>query len=268
MSRILVIEDNPASLELIVYLLNAYGHTPLIASDGEKGLEVALNEQPDLILCDVQLPKINGFEVCRRIKSEAHLRQVPIIAVTAYAMVGDREKLLTAGFNGYISKPINPEGFMDQLKPFIEISQAGLSKNKSLSPEANVPRSVKSKPRATILVVDNTPINLDLARETLEPFGYQVIRANGVLEALRLARENPPDLILSDVHMPQEDGYDFIKAVKADPQLSLIPFVFISSTLWGEQERQRGLRLGAARFILRPINPQALIDEIESCLRD
>lgn len=120
----------------------------------------------------------------------------------------------------------------------------------------------------TILVVDNAPVNLELVRSTLEPFGYDIHAANSVPEALALARERPPDLILSDLHMPGQDGFDFIRAVKADPHLSAIPFIFISSTIWREKDRTDGLALGAERFIIRPVEPQALLREIRACLEE
>jgi two-component system, cell cycle response regulator len=102
---------------------------------------------------------------------------------------------------------------------------------------------------------------------TLEPFGYHVICAQNVAEALTLMRQTVPDLILSDVHMPGMDGYALIKAVKADRQLREIPFVFISSTIWPERDHAMGHSLGAMKFILRPIEPQALLAEIEACLQ-
>jgi CheY-like chemotaxis protein len=119
MARVLVIEDNPASLDLMVYLLQAFGHTPLLARDGLQGIEVARREHPDLILCDIQLPGADGVEVCRQLKKDPALRDVPLVAATAYAMVGDREKLLGEGFSGYLSKPINPQTFIDQIAPYL-----------------------------------------------------------------------------------------------------------------------------------------------------
>jgi len=118
-ARILVIEDNAASLELMMYLLKSFGHMPLRARNGEEGIQVALSERPDLILCDVQLAAMDGHEVCRRLKSDPVLRSIPLVALTAYAMVGDREKMLAEGFDGYLSKPVNPEQVMDQLAPFL-----------------------------------------------------------------------------------------------------------------------------------------------------
>jgi CheY-like chemotaxis protein len=118
-ARVLVIEDNAPSLELMIYLLESFGHMPIGARDGEEGIQVARSEQPDLILCDVQLAAIDGHEVCRRLKSDPALHSIPLVALTAYAMVGDREKMLAEGFDGYLSKPVNPEQVMDQLAPFL-----------------------------------------------------------------------------------------------------------------------------------------------------
>ena len=118
-ARVLVIEDNASSLELMIYLLGSFGHMAFRACDGEEGIQVARSERPDLILCDVQLPAMDGHEVCRRLKNDPVLRSIPLVALTAYAMVGDREKMLAEGFDGYLSKPVNPEQVMDQLAPFL-----------------------------------------------------------------------------------------------------------------------------------------------------
>jgi CheY-like chemotaxis protein len=119
MARVLVIEDNPESLDLMVYLLKAFGHIALSARDGLEGIEAARREHPDLILCDIQLPDADGVEVCRQLKKDPALRGIPLIATTAYAMVGDREKLLGEGFNGYMSKPITPQTFIDLMAPYL-----------------------------------------------------------------------------------------------------------------------------------------------------
>ena len=122
------------------------------------------------------------------------------------------------------------------------------------------------KKRATLLVVDNSPPNLLLMHSIFEPFGYQVITASNVEAGLALALGSDPDVIISDVHMPGSDGFDFIRAVKADPELSSIPFIFISSTVWGDKDRIQGLTLGAEKFIIRPIEPQDLLHEVAACL--
>jgi CheY-like chemotaxis protein len=119
MARILIIEDNQANMQLIVYLLRAFGHEAVEAVDGESGLAAALRELPDLILCDLQMPGIDGYEVAQRIRLDPSLKGISLVAVTAYAMVGDRDRVLSAGFTGYIPKPINPEIFVGQVDAFL-----------------------------------------------------------------------------------------------------------------------------------------------------
>jgi CheY-like chemotaxis protein len=120
-ARILVVEDNSANRALMVYLLKAFGYHTLEAVDGEQGLEVARHERPALIVCDVQLPKLDGYAVVDKLKTDHALRDIPIVAVTACAMVGDRNKILSAGFDGYIGKPIEPETFVAQLAAFLPL---------------------------------------------------------------------------------------------------------------------------------------------------
>lgn len=118
-ARILVAEDHPDSLELMRYLLGANGYQILTAADGKAALEVARRERPDLILCDLQMPDMNGYEVLAELRKDASMRTVPVIAVTAFSMMGDREKVLTAGFDGYFSKPIDADTFVGQMEDFL-----------------------------------------------------------------------------------------------------------------------------------------------------
>ena len=118
-ARVLLVEDNPANLALMQYLLQASGHTVLTATDGRQGVLVAQRESPDVILMDLQMPILNGYEAARQVKEVPALRGVPIIAVTAFAMVGDRDKILARGFDGYIAKPITPERFVSEVEGFI-----------------------------------------------------------------------------------------------------------------------------------------------------
>ncbi|MGI6702812.1 MAG: response regulator [Clostridia bacterium] len=117
--RILVIEDNPTNLELTTYLLKAFNYTVLTAADGSQAINIAGRERVDLIICDIHLPRMDGYEIARRLKGHSVLRRIPLVAVTALAMVGDREKVLAAGFDGYISKPITPEIFIKQIEEFL-----------------------------------------------------------------------------------------------------------------------------------------------------
>lgn len=119
MKRILLIEDNPQNRYLATFLLTKHGYEVIQAFDGPKGIELAAQIQPDLILLDIQLPGMDGYAVARELKTNAQLDSVPIVAVTSYAMVGDRDKCLEAGASGYIEKPINPETFVAELEHFL-----------------------------------------------------------------------------------------------------------------------------------------------------
>ena len=123
--RILVIEDNPINLELITYLLKSFSYTVLSATNGDEGIDLAHSQRVDLIICDVHLPGMDGYQVARRLKEHPVLRNIPLVAVTALAMMGDREKALAAGFNSYISKPIIPENFIKQIEEVIRNKRQG-----------------------------------------------------------------------------------------------------------------------------------------------
>jgi CheY-like chemotaxis protein len=118
-ATILVIEDNAENRYLVRFLLEQRGHEVVTADSGPSGLELAARVRPDLILLDIQLPGMDGHAVARALKGDADLTRIPVIAVTSYAMVGDREKCLAAGAEGYIEKPINPETFVDEIERFL-----------------------------------------------------------------------------------------------------------------------------------------------------
>lgn len=124
-ARILVVEDNPANMELMGYLLQAGGHELLFAHDGQEGIEIAERERPAAIVCDINLPRLDGYGILQRLKEHPDLKHIPCIAVTALAMAGDREKLLDAGFDGYISKPLDPETFVGSIESFLHRGSPG-----------------------------------------------------------------------------------------------------------------------------------------------
>jgi len=106
MARVLVIEDNPANMTLAAFLLESAGHAVLRALDAEAGLALARQEQPDLILMDIQLPGMDGLAATAELKNAATTRHIPVIALTSLAMKGDEERIRAAGCDGYIAKPL------------------------------------------------------------------------------------------------------------------------------------------------------------------
>ncbi len=266
---ILVIEDHVDNLELMSYLLRAFGYSTVAAVDGITGLDMARSENMDLILCDIQLPGIDGLEVARRLKRDARLRPVPLVAITALAMVGDRERVLAAGFDGYIPKPISPETFVSSVEAFLKPGARRKPEHRPAALSDPEPERKGMAPgviRGTILVVDNVPANLDLAQSIFEPFGFRVMVAGNLSAAMAMARQTIPDLVLSDVNMPEGTGFELARKIKADPELRRIPVVLISATLPLDFTAEAALAVGANRFVRRPIEPVTLLEEIEDCL--
>jgi two-component system cell cycle response regulator DivK len=119
MKKVLIIEDNENNLYMMRFILTKLGHAVLEARDGAAGVELAKKNRPDLILMDIQLPVLDGYSATRQIREDDTLKEIPIIAVTSYAMVGDREKAIEAGCTAYVEKPINPASFIKILERYI-----------------------------------------------------------------------------------------------------------------------------------------------------
>jgi two-component system, cell cycle response regulator DivK len=119
--RILVVEDNPKNLKLLRDVLQFSGYEVIEATSGEDGVRLAASEEPDLILMDLQLPGIDGAEALRRIRAGERTREVPVVAVTAFAMDHDREHAFASGFTGYVEKPISIRRLPQQVKDFLRL---------------------------------------------------------------------------------------------------------------------------------------------------
>ncbi|MFH0988630.1 MAG: response regulator [bacterium] len=119
MKKILLIEDNEQNRYLVTYILESNGFKVVSAVDGMRGIELASQIEPALILLDIQLPGVDGYTVAAELRKNRALDNVPIIAVTSYAMAGDRERGLAEGCTGYIEKPINPETFITDIKKYL-----------------------------------------------------------------------------------------------------------------------------------------------------
>jgi len=184
--------------------------------------------------------------------------------------VGDRERALAAGFDGYIAKPINPETFVTSVEAFLK---PGERRQREQVPAAvNTPETDgvvrgSGTGRGTILVVDNVPANLELAQSIFEPLGFHVMLADNVTVAMAMAKQTRPDLVLSDVNMPEGTGFDLARQIKADSDLRQVPVVLISATLPRDISSDAARAAGAAKFLRRPIDPIVLLEEVESCLK-
>jgi diguanylate cyclase (GGDEF)-like protein/PAS domain S-box-containing protein len=249
-ARILIIEDNATNMELMVYLLRAFGYTPLSASDGEAGVEAAKRERPDLIICDVHLPKLDGYGVVAALKADPATSDIPALAVTALAMVGDRERLLEAGFDSYIGKPIEPDTFVKQIESF-------LTGEMSTPPKNDI---------ATILIVDDHVLNREFLMTLLGYGGYRLIEAADGAEGLKMALADKPDLVISDILMPNMDGYEFVTRMHEHPDTADVPVIFYTAT-YREREALAVAQSCGVRWVLpKPSDPDVIMRTVQEAL--
>lgn len=117
---ILLVEDNPASLELMRYLLQSDGHDTLLATNGHEAIKQLAVTLPDLVVTDIQMPELDGYQLLAHIRADVRLHALPVVALTAYSMPGDQERVMRAGFDGYMSKPIDPETILQEIRTYLD----------------------------------------------------------------------------------------------------------------------------------------------------
>ena len=206
MKKILVVEDVDLNRELIVQLLEDT-YQVIEAVNGQEGLELAELERPDLILMDLSLPVMDGWEATRRLKAHDDLRSIPIIALTARAMVGDEERARKAGCDGYLAKPIDTRNFLQIIAKYLngDSGDGQKAENSKQNPLTNKHR---------ILIVDDDPLNVKLLSTAFCPEEYLTLTAYGGEEALEKVVKELPDLILLDIMMPGVHGIEVLRQIK------------------------------------------------------
>jgi len=254
-ARILVIDDNRTNLDLMLYLLQSRGHTPVGADSGLTGLLTALEGDYDLCLCDILMPGIDGFELAKRIKADARCKSKPLVAVTALAMVGDRDRVLAAGFDGYMDKPIDPHKFVDQVETFLPETM-----------RLHTTR-VKNGPPPKVLVVDDLAVNRKLMVTILKYGGYGVLEAANGAEALAIVHKERPDLMIFDVNMPIMGGRELVERFKADGGLDRTKLALYTASL-ADDEMQNFVRWSGVRCVIeKPSEPNHVLSMVRSALQ-
>jgi two-component system cell cycle response regulator len=255
MASILVIEDNALNMKLARSLLAMGGHEVHEALDAATGIELASARLPDLILMDIQLPDMDGLEATRLLKGQDRTRDIPVVALTSYAMPGDETKAREAGCTGYITKPINTRTFNETVGRYLSGQAA---------PPA--PPAGFTAYRKKILVVDDDPKNVKLLAAKLAREKFEVLRAFSGAEALQTVQREHPDLILLDVMMPEMDGYEVSQTLKVDPATEHIPIILVTA-LDGSEDKIKGFDVGADEFLSKPVNDIELLTRVKSLLR-
>jgi CheY-like chemotaxis protein len=275
---ILIVDDNPANLKVARFALETEGYRVWTASDGEEALVLLREIRPRLILMDIQLPGIDGLELTRQLKADPATSEIVIVAVTAYAMKGDREKALRAGCDGYITKPIDPillpTQVADQLArsghqsvvaatvktPTAAPQHDDLNSTSAGGPSAATDVSDGSKP--TILLIEDNPATRRMYRLALETAGYEVIEARDGGAALDALQRRRPALIIQDLILPDMDGLELARRIREELGAAPVPILCVSGFL-SRLDEARAVKGGFAQVLVKPVDPFHLLDAVK-----
>lgn len=245
---ILVVEDSPTQARQIEETLRNAGYSAGLALSGKEALERLEKERPALVLADIVMPEMDGFELCKAIKSRDDLRDIPVILLTQLSDPKEVVRGMECGADDFVVKPYNEQALLARIEGMLsgEGAQDGAA-------------------AARIIVAEDSPTQAEQLRFLLEKRGYSVrVAANGQ-ECLDMARAEVPTLIISDVLMPVMDGYELAYKVKHDEALSRVPVILITSLMDRKEIVQRASVVADA-FFTKPFDERYLVSKIESLL--
>lgn len=267
--KILVIEDNRMNMKLVRSLLQLKKFEVIEAEDGEKGIKLAEESLPNLILMDIQLPGIDGLTATSIIKKNPDLKHIPIIALTSHAMRGDDLKAHEAGCEGYITKPIDTRHFLDNIIRYLQVNE-NLGDKRADQIESMIgsdeEKKSDSQSRYTILIVDDELRNIKLMAAILSTEPYEILQAQSGEQALTMISTNKIDLILLDVMMPGINGFEVTQLVKTNQATKHIPIILVTA-LDGRENKQKAMDVGADEFLTKPVNRVEVITRTKSILQ-
>jgi PAS domain S-box-containing protein len=233
---ILVVEDNPTTLKMLRLALESEGYRVVEASDGRSALAAVETSRPDLVLQDLILPDMDGLDLVRRLRALDGCADLPVVALSGFLSRLEELRTTDVGFTLCLVKPIEPSRLVEALRIYL--------------PRRGVVRLPAAQP-ARLLLVDDDPAQLKLARVHFGHGGFDVSAATSVDEALRMAEANRPDVILSDVLMPAMDGFQLCLAIRNHPRLKQVPLVLQSAYYGSQDDADLARRVGANALVVR-----------------
>ena len=253
--KILYVEDNDDNIYMLKPRLERKGYEVMIAGDGKEGIYLANNKNPDLILMDLQLPVLDGWEATKHLKKDPNTQHIPIIALSALALEEDQIRAIDAGCDDFESKPVDFDSLITKIHSFLPDESEPVIENKVMVDD-----------QTKILIVDDNDNNRYTLSEYLKREGYTnlVTAENGKI-ALDKLNDNDFDLVLLDLKMPEMDGIEALRNIKSDDNLRHIPVIMISSADEIENVTQC-IEIGAEGYIPKPFNSMILRARINASL--
>ncbi|HEY8921143.1 MAG TPA: response regulator [Candidatus Limnocylindria bacterium] len=230
---ILIIEDDPGAVRLLRAYLEAEGYNVEVATDGETGIAAAQTNPPDAIILDVLLPGIDGWEVLRRLKGDPALRDLPVVVVT---VVDERNVAMNLGAVDYFLKPVRREALLARLSQYTFTTKVKVG-------------------RVRVLAIDDDPAARELVANALRPEGFDVVSAASGREGLDLALEDPPDLVICDLLMPDMDGYEVVERLHANESTKDVTILILTGQDLSAADRER-LNGKVAEVVRKGVDPR------------
>jgi len=266
MTSILLVEDNENNRDMLMRRLQKKGFDIIIAKDGQQGVEIANSNLPDLILMDMGLPVLDGWEATRQIKLNKNTKEIPIIGLSAHAMSGDRKKAIDAGCCDYDTKPVD----LDRLMAIINRNLVVSTTYESLSTDQNPENSVKPKSKkVAVLVADDDSSCLNLIDRFLENESCEVVLAKDGLDAWSYLQSEKYkfEVVILDRRMPGLDGIQILQKMKTTERLKNIPVIF-QSGLTDIDDIRSGMNEGAYYYLTKPYVRCSLISIVEAAISE
>jgi len=259
--KILIVDDVAANIHMLSLMLKK-DYSIIAATSGKKAIElVTKDSKPDVILLDILMPEMDGYEVCKILKENKETKHIPIIFLSSLSDANEQEKALLNGGNDYLVKPVRKEVLLNKVQTQIKITNYN-NNIKSLCKENYQIKNNMPK----ILIVDDAPQNIQVALEILKN-KYVVSVATSGEKALSMLDDGlNPDLILLDIVMPGMDGFEVCINLKSDLQYCNIPLIFLT-VLENENDMLKGLELGAVDYVTKPFEPKILKARVDTHVR-
>lgn len=266
--RVLIVDDNASNLKLLATYLRAEHYEPISADNGSDALVLARKEDPDVILLDIMMPGMDGYEVTRELKNDPRTAQIPIVLVTALDGVEDRVKGLESGADDFISKPFNRAELLARVRTLqrLKIIEDELRHRMALTVQLTSQLSCDDESTDSVLIVEDDPslsrhLNLILTNK-----GYKTYIAESASDARTKLAECYPTVILMDLMLPDANGMDFISELKRAPLTQDIPILVLTS-VDDVDTKVQAIEYGADDYLTKPIDSSELMARIRATLR-
>jgi two-component system, OmpR family, alkaline phosphatase synthesis response regulator PhoP len=286
MASILIVDDEPENLELLEAVLAPTGHTIRSAGGGREALQAVQQERPDLILLDLMMPEVSGFEVCEMLRANEATARLPIIVVTALDQLGIKERTLTLGADDYLTKPIQPTDVVARVQAMMQVRHLEQDldrtlaylhelevarhshRRRALSAMGAIPAAAPRQPAGlmppTILIVDDEELMRQFYGDLLVGGGFRVVTASSGPEALSALPQYPVETVVLDIMMPGVSGLEALEQIRQiAPDLPVI----ILTARPSSQNAIAALKLGAFDFIVKGIQQELVIVAVHRAIR-